>query len=37
VGQVTFQVGDQAADVPRPSGALTKAAVSRDDYASMLK
>jgi spore germination protein GerM len=36
VGQVQFQVGDQPADVPRPDGRLTKAAVSRDDYASML-
>jgi spore germination protein GerM len=37
VGQVTFQVLEQPADVPLPNGRLTKAAVSRDDYASMLK
>jgi spore germination protein GerM len=37
VGQVAFKVGDQPADVPRPDGRLTKANVSRDDYASMVK
>ncbi|MDH4145999.1 MAG: GerMN domain-containing protein, partial [Acidimicrobiia bacterium] len=37
VGQVRFTVAGQEADVPRADGSIARSAVSRDDYATLLR